>query len=85
MKLGLYLYFIALLILGVLLAGCAQFDTGMAVGTQKGAEAADKALAGSMWYLCKGASVGAVQRKFGKAPEAYRAICEEHNLGVIGK
>ena len=63
-----------------LLAGCAQFDIGMAVGTQKGAEVADKALAGSLWYICKGSSIGAIQRKFGKAPEAYLAICEEHNL-----
>ena len=72
-------------VLFVILSDCAGFYSGVVVGTQKGAEAADKALAGSLWYICKGASVGAIQRKFGKAPEAYRAICEEHNLGVIGK
>lgn len=75
-----------LLILLLLTAtGCAQYGTAMTVGTAKGAEAADKALEAAIWYVCKGASIGAVERRFGRTPSAYRALCYHMGMGVIGQ
>lgn len=73
------------ILLIVFLSGCAGFDAGVAVGVDKSAEVADKALNSALWYICKGASIGAVRRKFGKAPAPYRFLCENKDLGVIGE
>jgi|TARA_R110000787_G_scaffold172134_2_gene284816 hypothetical protein len=70
----------ALLLLAM---GCANFKA--ATGASASANAADKALQAAHWYICRGASVGAVERRFGKTPGPYKAICTGSNMGVIGK
>ncbi len=75
----------AILLTLVLLTGCAGVGTGIVVGTQKAAESADKALNAALWYICRGASVGAIQRKYGTRPEAYKSLCSGIPMGVIGK
>ncbi len=73
-----------LFVILILLTGCASFNTGFAAGTEKGAQAADSALDSALWYVCKGASVGAVNRRFGSAPSAYKALCAGAAMGVVG-
>ncbi len=73
-----------IMVILILLSGCARFNTGFAAGTDKAAQAADSALNSSLWYVCKGASVGAVNRRFGSAPSAYKALCAGAAMGVVG-
>lgn len=75
----------ALLVLLFVVMGCANVQTGLVMGTQKAAEAADKTLNAALWYICRGASVGAIQRKYGTRPEAYKSLCSGIPMGVIGK
>ena len=44
----------------------------------KGAQAEDAGLANSLWFICNAASIGAIQRRFGKSVETatiYRQMC----------
>ena len=44
----------------------------------KGSEVADAALDNSVWYTCKGATVGSIIREFGKSDDlwdAWKTIC----------
>jgi hypothetical protein len=72
----------ALLLLAM---GCANFKAATVATASASANAADKALQAAHWYMCRGASVGAVERRFGKTPGPYKAICAGSKMGVIGK
>ncbi len=63
----------ALLIIALLatLSGCAY----VSLGVQKASKAADTALGSSVWYVCKGATIGAVTRRFGNHTAAYNNFC----------
>ena len=52
----------ALLFLGA----CAQVDAYQAAVAYAGAKAADDALETAEWFVCKGASIGAVRRAHGQ-------------------
>ena len=51
-------------------------------GTQK---AGDAGLRNAEWFLCEGAPVGAVKRRYGSADaaEAYAKLCERGGVGNI--
>lgn len=74
------LFLVPILILGL---GCAQFDLTVAAGVANATKGADKALTAAIWYVCKGASVGAVKREFGAAPHTYVKFCGRKTGGLI--
>jgi len=65
----------------LLLAGCgftSQGDFARDTAAAKGAEAYDAGLENAMWFMCKAASHGSVERKFGTTHElatAYNTLC----------
>lgn len=69
------------LALALLLAGCGltpQGD-GARLAVQKyGAQAMDEALVNGEWFMCSGASIGSIKRRYGASrelAEAYNRIC----------
>ena len=74
------LYPCALALLLVLTA-CGFTETGAALRdavTVKAAEAYDEGLANAELFICRAASVGSVQRRYGRSrdlAEAWRALC----------
>lgn len=77
--------FFALLILFIpvmiLLSGCGITPQGNAVRqgvATYGAQAMDEGLINAEWFVCKAASVGSVQRRYGSDPSkaaAWKALC----------
>ena len=84
------LRWIPIALTALLLAGCITPE-GIAAGSaiaERGAAAYDKALENNIWFVCKAASVGSVQRRFGvstEKAEAWRALCvTDPQASVIG-
>jgi hypothetical protein len=77
--------YLMIVLMAATLMGCAQFDAGFAVGTDKAKQAADRAYGAARYYVCKGASIGAVNRAHGKNPKPYIDYCSEQSKGVIGQ
>ena len=75
-----------LIILIMLLTGCAEYQLYKNTIKHGTAEIADEALSANLWGLCHSSSYGAVKRRFGDSPEqaaALHIICgglEEVNL-----
>lgn len=66
-----------LVLLVLVLPGCAQFDVMKKVIAEDGATAKDGTLEAAEWYICSAASVGSIKRKY-QTPEAiaaYNEIC----------
>jgi hypothetical protein len=69
------------LFLCLLLAGCGFTPQGAAVRqgvAAYGAQAMDAGLVNSEWFMCKGASVGSVQRRYGAdeiKAAAWKELC----------
>ena len=69
------------LVLALFLAGCGltpQGDFARSAIASKGAEIMDQGLANAEWFVCKGASVGSVKRRYGQSQEMaeiYKAFC----------
>ena len=67
--------------LALLLAGCGFTATGDAVrgfAVTKGKEAYAEGLANAEWFVCRAASVGSVQDRYGRSAnlaEAWRSLC----------
>lgn len=62
----------------VAVAGCAQASAYKEAAKQEASATADKLLSDSVWWTCKAASIGAVQRRFGQtgfSASVYRAFC----------
>ena len=80
----------SLYILGliVLLGACGFTPQGNLIrdvvkqGTQK---AGDAGLENAIWFMCEGAPVGAVKRRYGStdAAEAYAKLCERGTANII--
>ena len=74
-------HWLSIAIVLLLLAGCGFTATGDAVrglATTKGAQAYDEGLENAVWFQCQMASVGSVQRYFGRSEEfasAWRTLC----------
>ena len=63
------------------LGGCGFTSTGDAVRNalkERGGQAMDAGLENTEWFMCEGASVGSVQRRYGKSretAEAWKTLC----------
>ncbi len=63
------------------LGGCgftSYGDLARDLASEKGAQAMDEGLVNAEWFLCKGASVGAVQRRYGQnsaKADAWKELC----------
>ena len=73
------------------LSGCGITREGnilRAAAVQRGATAADEALANAEWLLCRAATVGSVVRRYGASTvkaDAWRAICRTDPVAdVVG-
>lgn len=72
---------IVLTTVAVLLPACGFTDTGTRVRdfiANEGAKAYDEGLVNAEFFLCRAASVGSVQRRYGRTPEtaeAWRVLC----------
>lgn len=52
----------------------------------RGAEAFDEGLANAEWFICNAASVGSIDRRYGRDPElaqAWRVLCRDSLSGTI--
>ena len=58
-----------IIFLALLLVGCETADTARDVLRLKGAEAADQLLRSAEWAICKAASIGAIERRYGMTVE----------------
>ena len=73
----------------LLLTGCgltSQGDAIRAALADKGATAMDAGVENALWFLCKAASVGSVNRAFGddgSRSAAYKALCAEPPAAVV--
>jgi hypothetical protein len=71
----------AAILAAFLLAGCGltpEGDLARDFVKTEGAQAYDEGLANGEWFVCRAASVGSVQRRYGAAPElaaAWRTLC----------
>ena len=72
---------LALTGLALMLAGCGLTDTGTRARdfvASEGARAYDEGLANAEFFICRAASVGSVQRRYGRdtdTAEAWRVLC----------
>jgi hypothetical protein len=71
------------LLLSILVAGCGltpQGDLVRQTVRDRGAEVEDAGVQNTLWFLCKGASIGAIQRFFagsGERAAAWSTLCRE--------
>lgn len=80
-----------ILVLALLLAGCGLTSTGdLARSTvaTKGAQVMDEGLVNAEWWICNGASIGSIKRRYGTSQEManiYWGFCyKENHVDVIG-
>ena len=62
----------------VVLAGCANVERAARFAADEGAEAADAALSGAEFVICRAATVGSVTRRYwsdAELREAWSALC----------
>lgn len=67
-----------LVILILLISGCAEMGSIRSGIANHGANAADQALESAEWGLCKSVTMGAWQRRYGNSPvkaEGWRKLC----------
>ena len=82
MRISLMKFVISIFFLCVLMAalsGCAQLDIVRTAIDVKGQETADRVLADAEFLMCRGVSVGAWVRRFGRdaaLADAWKTICE---------
>lgn len=74
---------LAILALALSLSACGftpQGDLARDVVRERGAQAYDEGLENGLWFMCRGASVGSIRRKFGASRDlmaAYNTLCSE--------
>lgn len=68
-------------LVGLFLSGCGQTPEGSmfrAAIQERGAQIMDEGIDNVTWWLCNGASVGSIKRKFsGEKAQAYTDLCNE--------
>ena len=75
------------IVLALLLPACAipQVDTAVKQAVSVGVETADDALEASEFYLCRGARIGAIKRRYGTnaaRADAYNELCSESGFEI---
>jgi len=77
-KVSLFWLALVVIVLTINLQGCGIDQIRTTVAT-KGAEVNDQLLHDAEFWICKGASVGSVRRKYGRSSEdatAWQALCD---------
>lgn len=72
-----------LMILILLLPGCASYNAVTGIVRGQGAEVADKEMDASLFLLCKGITVGAWMRRFGDSQhlaDAWGVLCSNKSI-----
>jgi len=75
--------------LALLLAACGFTDTGNRardVAAGEGARAYDEGLTNAEFFICRAASVGSVQRRYGRTAEtaeAWRVLCQGDGAAAV--
>ena len=75
-------------VLVLILSGCGFTPQGnalRAVIAQSGVRAMDEALTNAEWIICRGASIGAVQRRYAGREDVYRAFCVAEGSVIDGE
>ena len=69
----------------VVLSGCVMsLDTARDTISAKGADAMDQLLVDAEWFMCYGASIGAIKRKYsGDKADAYNRLCKMDSSNII--
>jgi hypothetical protein len=73
-----------------LLSACGLTDTGDRVcdfAATEGTRAYDEGLANAEFFICRAASVGSVQRRYGRSSEtaeAWRVLCQGNSEAAVG-
>lgn len=70
----------------ILLSGCAQYDETKRTIADVGARAADRTLEAGEWVVCKKATVGAIQRRYGVSGEkadAWNRLCAGSTAKIV--
>jgi len=82
MNIKLFFQLMFMIIFLYLITGCAQFDAASQAVLIKGAQINDRALESAETIICRAASVGSIQRKYGQDAEkskAWRTLCIQQN------
>lgn len=81
-KLDFIVLCVILIVIGLTLGGCAEWNATKIGVASHGAEASDAALETSLWQMCYASPVGAVRRRFQSAEDvrAWQDICREGNF-----
>lgn len=69
------------------LAGCAQYEAFQdlkEMGKKRAADVADNKLENDIWFICQGATIGSIRRKWGNKSEVYNNFCKDSSGSVIG-
>lgn len=70
------------------ISGCASVDMVKQTVIAKAVKVSDKALNDAIWWTCKGASIGSVQRKYGMTADRadmYKEFCVgQGNANIVG-
>ena len=72
-----------------MLAACGFTDAGTRArdfAASEGARAYDEGLANAEFFICRAASVGSVQRRYGRSAEtaeAWRVLCQVDSTAVL--
>lgn len=80
------LYRVVILGALVTLGGCELADTLLPQVKERGAEVGDRLLDEAEWYICNGARVGAIRRRYGKdeaSAAAYNKRCNTADTKII--
>jgi len=78
MKMRMGYFYLSVIVLILSLSGCAQWEAIKTSGRATAQEVADQALKVTLWKLCKGSSIGAINRWIGSNKEmadAYKVLC----------
>ncbi len=74
-----------LVLMMLMLSGCASWDTLQAGFAVEGARAADEALQTYEWGICEAATVGSWKRRYGQDPnkaEAWAMMCSKNSQPI---
>ena len=64
--------------LAITVGGCGftpQGDAARSAVKELGAQAFDEGLENAEWFICSGASVGSIQRRYGTSMDRWNALC----------
>lgn len=68
----------------VVLSGCINADAIRDAISKEGADVMDQLLTDTEWFMCYGASIGSVKRKYGgDKADAYNALCKVDSSKIV--